>query len=72
MRFTAVINLPFIVLAIALGAAALPRTPDQGLGPDPLAMGPSHNFFLSALNLFIFHCLPVNRSRVRVYRRSLK
>jgi hypothetical protein len=48
MRFTAVVNLSVIVLALAVGAAALipGGTGKSGnLGLDPMLMGPSHLFF---------------------------
>jgi hypothetical protein len=44
MRFTAVVNLPAIVLALAVGAAALPRQSNSN-GPEPMALGPSLYFF---------------------------
>jgi hypothetical protein len=40
MRFTAVVNLPVIVLALTVGAAALPGGMDNRL--DTMAIGPSH------------------------------
>ncbi len=40
MRFTAVINLPIILLGLAVGAAALPIM--NPIKSEPLALGPSH------------------------------
>lgn len=47
MRFTTVVNLPVIVLALAVGAAALPAKvwmTDNDPITEPMA-GPSHIFF---------------------------
>ena len=41
MLFTAIFNLPVILLALAVGTAALPVQKN-----NPLAAGPSHYFFL--------------------------
>ena len=54
MRFI-VVNLPAIVLVLAVGAAALPRNPGTGGLPEPMVIGPSHYFvlFFSAFNILL-------------------
>ena len=41
MRFTSIINLPVIVLALVIGAAATPTVDSSG-NKDPLVQGLSH------------------------------
>jgi hypothetical protein len=56
MRFAAIVNLPVIILALVVGAAALPRTPSLANrdGPYKMDIGPSHFFFFSsAFNILL-------------------
>jgi hypothetical protein len=54
MRFTAVVNLPVIVFALAVGAAARPGVSSHQQ-PDPMVVGRSHYFFFfsSAFNILL-------------------
>jgi hypothetical protein len=56
MRFTAVVNMTVIVLALAFGAAALPGTFSDNR-PEPLAMGPSVTLCFNLPLPLTFCCL---------------
>jgi hypothetical protein len=54
MRLTAVVNLHVIVLALTVGAAALPNRPGDGNRPDPMARSVTQLFFFSsAFNILL-------------------
>jgi hypothetical protein len=50
MRFTAIINLPVVFLALVIGAAATPLDTGRHPNNNPLVKGPSR-FFLNLLRI---------------------
>lgn len=51
MRFTTIVNLPVVFLALVIGAAAVPRDVYHNPETYPKVKGPSHQFFFNPLRI---------------------